>query len=58
MLEQKKRNNYIDLYTCRTETTQRKVMYINDTRQIYKDDFTFRKKNPSVKRKEDILEKE
>ena len=26
---------YIDLYNCRTESTPRKVIYIDDTGQIY-----------------------
>ena len=35
----------IDLYGCRTETTPRKTMYIDDTGQVYEDSFTFRDDN-------------
>ena len=57
MMKQKKEEiKCIDLYSCSTETTPRKVMYIDDTGQIYEDDFTFREENPSGRRKEDILE--
>ena len=53
----KEEKKNIDLYSCRTETTPRKVMYINDIGQIYKDNFTFREENPSRKWKEDIQKK-
>ena len=29
----------------------KKMMYIDDTGQIYKDDFTFRKENPNEKKR-------
>ena len=32
-------------------------MYINNTEQIYKDDFMFREEIPSGKRKESVIEK-
>ena len=45
------------LYSCRIDKTPRKVMYIDDTGQINKDNFSFTEENPSGKKKEDILEK-
>ena len=46
----------IDLFSCRTETTPRKVIYMDYTGQIYKDNFTIKEEDPNGKRK-DILEK-
>ena len=58
MMKQKKEEiKCIDLYSCSTETTPRKVMYIDNTGQIYKDDFTFKEEIPSGKRKEDVVKK-
>ena len=47
----------VQTYTIVKQTTPIKVVYIDDTRQICEDNFTFRKENPSEKRKENILKK-
>ena len=57
MQEQKKKRKCIDFYSCRTKTTLKKVMYINDTGQIHEDYISFREENLNGKRKVDILEK-
>ena len=48
MLEQKKRK-CIDLKKCRTDTTPRKMMCIDDTGQIYEDYSHLEKKIPVEK---------
>ena len=48
---------WIDLYSFRTETTSRKLMYIDDAGQIYKDEFSFREENHRKEKKENIQKK-
>ena len=55
--EAKKEKQDLQINTVVKQSTPRIVLYINDTRQIHKDDFTFREENLSGKRKGDILEK-
>ena len=39
MLEQETRG--LNLYSCKTETTLRKLMYMDDAGQMYENDYTF-----------------
>ena len=46
----KGKTSFTSLYSFRTETTPRKVMFIDNAEQIYEDNFIFGEENSSGKR--------
>ena len=46
----------MELYTCRTETIARKVMFVDNNRETYRNNFTFSGENLNGE-KENMLDK-